>query len=371
MGASGIKKYYKGLEVIESPRYIIFGPDAIFETAEVLNMLGMSGKALVISGPTKTRKVAEMLTDHLLKEGFEVHQILTKEGDVEDVEKAIEEAKEFGADFLIGVGGGKPLDVTKLVSSVLGKRYVTVPTSAGHDGIASPSTGFVLGRTFREKFQMSFKARAPTGVIADTRIITEAPEITFKSGFGDLVAKLTAVRDWELAHKLKDEPYSEYAASMALLSAKIALDHASEIRPGLEESTRILVKALIGSGVAISIAGNSRPASGSEHMFSHALDLLAKEEGFKPAPHGIQCALGTIMMAYLQGQDWKKIREKLIEAGVPVTAKDAGLSEEHVIKALTIAHKIRNRYTILGESGLTETAARKLAKITGVIGGGK
>ncbi len=367
MSGPVIKKYYKGLEVIQSPRYIIFGPDALYETSKVLNMLDMRGKALIISGPSFTRKIAEKLLDHLSREGFEVFHLVTERGDVNDVESAINKAREVKADFLIGVGGGKPLDVTKLTSAVLEKRYVTVPTSAGHDGIASPSTGFILGREFREKFDINVRSQSPTGVIADTKIISEAPEITFKSGFGDLVAKLTAVRDWELAHKLKDEPYSEYAASMALLSAKIALDHASEIKPGLEESTRILVKALIGSGVAISIAGSSRPASGSEHMFSHALDLLAKEEGFTPAPHGIQCALGTIMMAYIQGQNWKEIREKLVEAGVPVTAKEAGLKSEHVIKALTMAHKIRNRYTILGETGLTENAARKVAKITGVI----
>ncbi len=367
MSGSVITKYYKGLEVIQSPRYIIFGPNALYETSKVLNMLDMRGRTLIISGPSVTRRIAERLVDHLNEESFEVYHLVTEKGDIKDVERAIEEAKRVKVDFLIGVGGGKPLDVTKLVSSFLEKRYVTVPTSAGHDGIASPSTGFILGREFNERFNIRVKYQSPTGVIADTKIISEAPEITFKSGFGDLVAKLTAVRDWELAHKLKDEPYSEYAASMALLSAKIALDHASEIKPGLEESTRILVKALIGSGVAISIAGSSRPASGREHIFSHALDLLAKEEKFTPAPHGIQCALGTIMMAYLQGQNWREIREKLIEAGVPVTAKEAGLKEEHVIKALMIAHKIRDRYTILGETGLTENAARRLAKITGVI----
>jgi len=356
----------KGLEKIESPRYIIFGPNAMGRTAEILSSLGMTGSAVVVSGASMTAEVAEELISTLEGE-VRAHHVVASEGGIEDVLKAVREARRVGADFLIGVGGGKPLDVTKLAAAELGVRYAVVPTSASHDGIASPAVNFSLSRQAEARLGGLRGMEAPTAVIADTRIISRAPPETFKSGFGDLIAKFTAVRDWELAHKLKDEPYSEYAASMSLLSAKIATDHASEIKSGLEESTRILVKALIGSGVAISIAGSSRPASGSEHMFSHALDMLCAEEGVRPAPHGIQVALGTIMMAYLQGQDWKWIREKLKEAGVPITAEEAGIGPDLVVKALTVAHKVRDRYTILGVSGLTPRAAEKLARATGVI----
>ncbi len=356
----------KGLEKIESPRYIIFGPNALRRTAEILHSLGLTGTAVVVSGSSVTADVARDLID-MLEGDMKVYHVIARQGGIDDVLKVIKEGEERNADFLIGVGGGKPLDVTKLAAAKLGVRYAVVPTSASHDGIASPAVNFSLSRQAESRFGKIRELEAPTAVVADTKVINRAPPETFKSGFGDLVAKFTAVRDWELAHKLKDEPYSEYAASMSLLSAKIATDHASEIKSGLEESTRILVKALIGSGVAISIAGSSRPASGSEHMFSHALDAIAAEEGVKPAPHGIQVALGTIMMAYLQGQDWKWIREKLREAGVPTTAEEAGLRPDLVVKALTVAHKIRSRYTILGVTGLTPTAAEKLARATGVI----
>ncbi len=356
----------KGLEKIESPRYIIFGPNALTKTAEILHSLGLTGRAVIVSGASVTAEVAGDLIG-MLESDMVVRHVVADGGGIDDALRVIREAKNVEADFLIGVGGGKPLDITKLAAANLGVRYAVVPTSASHDGIASPAINFSLSKQAQERLGSVGGMEAPTAVVADTRIINRAPPETFKSGFGDLVAKFTAVRDWELAHKLKDEPYSEYAASMSLLSAKIATDHASEIKSGLEESTRILVKALIGSGVAISIAGSSRPASGSEHMFSHALDAIAAEEGGKPAPHGVQVALGTIMMAYLQGQDWKWIRDKLREAGVPTTAEEAGLRPDLVVKALTLAHRIRNRYTILGVTGLTPTAAEKLARATGVI----
>ncbi len=123
------------------------------------------------------------------------------------------------------------------------------------------------------------------------------------------------------------------------------------------------MKALVASGVAMSIAGSSRPASGSEHKFSHALDEVAP----KPALHGEQCGVGTIMCMYLHGGNWQEIRSSLETIGAPTNAAQLGIEEEYIIEALLHAHTIRpERYTILG-TGLTREAAEKVAKITGVI----
>ena len=117
--------------------------------------------------------------------------------------------------------------------------------------------------------------------------------------------------------------------------------------------------------MAISIAGTSRPASGSEHLFSHALDKILD----KPALHGEQCGIGTIMMMYLHGGDWKAIRDSLKAVQAPTTAGEVGISEDDIIEALILAHKIRpERYTILGDNGISKEAAYELAHKTGVIG---
>jgi len=118
------------------------------------------------------------------------------------------------------------------------------------------------------------------------------------------------------------------------------------------------------SGMAMSIAHSSRPASGSEHLFAHALESIAPGK----ALHGEMVGVGTIMMMYLHGGDWKRIRDALRMIGAPITARELGVEEEDIIWALTHAHKMRKRYTILGMRGLTKEAARKLAQITGVIG---
>jgi glycerol-1-phosphate dehydrogenase [NAD(P)+] len=142
------------------------------------------------------------------------------------------------------------------------------------------------------------------------------------------------------------------------------MENAKEIRKKDERSAWIVVKALVSSGVAISIGGSSSSASGSEHKFSHALDKIATN----PALHGEQCGIGTIMMTYLYGEDWQRIQDVLKGIGAPTNARDLGIKDEYIIEALTHAHKINpDRYTILGDSGLTYEAAERLAMITEVI----
>ena len=196
------------------------------------------------------------------------------------------------------------------------------------------------------------------------QIISRSPYKFTASGCGDIVAKHTAVRDWGLAHKVKGEYYGEYAANLALMSAKLVMKHANIIKEEKEEGLRIVLEALVSCGVAMSIAGSSRPCSGSEHLFSHALDFLVP----KTALHGEQCGVGSIMMSYLWKADWKAIKEKLRVIGVPTTSAELGIDDEYIIKALTLAHEIRpDRYTILDVKRLNNRVAKEVAHATGVI----
>ena len=197
----------------------------------------------------------------------------------------------------------------------------------------------------------------------DIDVIKKAPKKLLASGCGDLIANIIAVKDWQLGHEKKNEYYGRYAADLALMSAKIVMENSSEFaKNGLE--ARVIVEGLISAGVASCIAGSSRPCSGAEHLFSHALDKIVPDVGL----HGEKCGIGSIMMAKLQGQDWKKIAKTLKDVGAPTKAKQIGLEPEQVIEALTIAQKLRpDRYTILQEAKLTKQKARNLAKSTSVI----
>lgn len=209
------------------------------------------------------------------------------------------------------------------------------------------------------------RAVEPTAVVADIDVIASAPRRLNVAGAGDVIGKFTAVADWRLAHLLRNEYYGEYSASLALLSAKHIVRYKDVIAKDKVSGARVILEALISSSVAMGIAGSTRPASGSEHLFSHALDMILS----KPALHGEQVGVGTILMSKLHRLNWRKVRRVLRDIGAPVTARELGVPEDAIVEALTIAHKIRpERYTILGTDGLSREAAEKLALETGVIG---
>jgi len=343
---------------MELPREVLLGEDLKDKVSQVAKRLKLGENVLILYGP-KTKEIAGKDVEMYLKNFFHVKNLLIKEASMKNVQKALETIRNENMDWVLGVGGGSIIDVAKLASFKADVPFISFPTTASHDGIASANASI---RDLEAK--TSIKARPPVAVIADVNIIKTAPYRYLAAGVGDMISNLTAVKDWELAHKIKGEYFSEYAASLSLMSAKMVIKNANIIRLGNEESVRKAIKGLISSGVAMSIAGSSRPASGAEHLFSHALDAIVP----KPALHGEQCGVGTIIMAYLHGLNWKKIRETLKRVGAPTNAYELEIDPEFIIEALTIAHTIRpERYTILGKDGLTKEAAEKAAKITGVI----
>lgn len=342
---------------IELPREVWMGPRVLAHVANVCGRLCPGRRALIVADPITFRLVGGKVERQLERAKFQANHILIQRADMATVARVRRLAK-GKVDFLLGVGGGKCVDVAKLASFQESRPFVSVPTAASHDGIAS-SRASIRG----ERKPTSIETHAPIAIIADTLVIKRAPHRLLAAGCGDLVANFTAVRDWQLAHRLKGEPYSEYAATLSLVGAQIVMENAEIISRHTEESVRKVVKALISSSVAMAIAGSSRPASGAEHLFSHALDITAP----KLALHGEQCGVGAIMMAYLHGEDWQAIRRALQTIGAPTNARELGIPAKHIIKALTIAHRIRpERYTIL-KSGLKRRAAEQLARTTGVI----
>lgn len=344
---------------MQLPREVIVGNGTIERVAKICLRLGFTESALIIAGP-KTYDVAGKTVKAILeKEGLEVSTFLVESATVKDVETVEEKIKILKPQVVFGVGGGTKIDIAKLSSARQGVPFISVPTTASHDGIASP---FSSVKGFEKPY--SIVAQAPLAIIADTNIIMKAPWRSSISGCGDVIAKFTAVKDWKLAHKEKGEYYGGYAASLALMSAKLVMQNAEMIKPENEEGLRVLLEALISCGVSMSIAGSSRPCSGSEHLFSHAFDMIKPNH----AMHGEKCGVGTIMMAYLHRAHWRRIRDTLKSLGAPINAGELEVGEKDVIKALEIAATMRlERYTILNKLNLNRERFKRLAKVTEVI----
>jgi len=339
---------------MELPTKVLIGAGVVSELWEFVRGSAGRKRPVIAAGPNVRALVQESI-DRALK--GRADWVTVDAADMPSVELVMGAAS--GSGCIIGVGGGKSVDVGKLAAFRKGLPFFSVPTSASHDGISSP---FASIRGLDRPF--SVRAKPPLGILADVDVIASSPRNLLAAGCGDLVAKLTAVRDWELAHRKTGEYYGNYAAHLALMSASVVTERSRTIGAFKKDGVRELVEALISAGVAAGIAGSSRPCSGAEHLFSHYLDLSAPGVGL----HGEKCGLGTIMMAKLQGLDWELVRSSLRNVHAPTTAREIGISESQVVEALLRASSIRpERFTILTARRLNREQATRLAKSTGVI----
>ena len=342
------------------PRVVLAGHGVLNDLGTTCRQFDFADRGAVVTGPKTAELAGNRAAEILRKEGFDVAVIIAKEATESEVDRVAAEASERSARFLIAAGGGSKIDITKVVAHRLHIPFVSLPTSAAHDGISSPRASL-----HGSERTTSIDAAVPIGIIADTEVIVQAPFRLLASGCADVISNVTAVLDWHLAVRLKNEEFSSTAATLSEYAAREIMDHAASIKPGLEESVWIAIRPMIVAGIAMSVAGSSRPCSGSEHLFSHALDRVASH----PSLHGDQCGVGAVMMMYLHGGDWQRVQSALRTIGAPTSAKELGVTSEEIVNALVLAHTLRpERYTILGDNGLTRDAAERLASRTGVIG---
>ena len=340
--------------IFELPRRIALGNGVLDGIDNDYQMLGITGRPLVLVDETTFQIAGFRVVKSLAPWNPKVEMV--SDSTTQEVERITDIAGRFSC--VISVGGGKIIDVGKVAAHRLNNHFISVPTAPSHDGIAS-SGASITGSDGK----VSIRARPPLAVIADTGVLMKAPPRLIAAGAADALTNLTSVQDWKLARDSKGEHYSDYSAYLAKSSAKTILRSAKQIGSRTERGIRDLMEALLTSSIAMSMAGSSRPASGAEHAFSHVLDSLGS-----PALHGEQCGVGSIMTSYLQGRDWKLIRDTLREVGAPTTARELNISDRLVIKAFVDARKSRDRYSILDEKLLDEEGAMEVAKATGVIG---
>ncbi|QLD88492.1 NAD(P)-dependent glycerol-1-phosphate dehydrogenase [Natronomonas salina] len=345
---------------IRLPRSVVVGHGVLDRTVEAVEELYLDGRPLIVTSPTPKDLAADRLVATFEDAGFDPAVTVVEEASFAAVEGVLETAREADTGFLIGLGGGKPIDIAKMAADELGVGFVSVPTAASHDGIVS-GRGSVPDGDSRH----SVAADPPLAVVADTELIANSPWRLTTAGCADIISNYTAVKDWQLANRLKNVEYSEYAGALSQMTAELLVEQSDAIKRGLEESAWVVVKALVSSGVAMSIAGSSRPASGAEHLISHQLDRIAPDA----ALHGHQVGVAAIVTEYLhsgEGGDWRRVRDALAGIDAPTTAAELDVSDEQFLQATTTAHEIRDRYTILGD-GIEEAAAVEAATKTGVL----
>ena len=333
------------MQISELPRKIIVERGAIQKIKEVAGGFGSKFLVVVDAG-------TEGIGGKRIAEGLGCRTFVIKDSTLEEVKRVEKE----NADCIVSFGGGKVLDVGKLAAFNKGVHFVSCPTACSNDGIAS-KTASITANGKKE----SFTAASPDAIVADLDILIKAPYRLTASGAADVVSNYTAVEDWRLAVKTGEE-YSESIAGLSLMAADLVCKSAKSIRNMEENGIKNLVWGLIFSGATASLFGSSRPASGAEHIFSHALDSLGSK-----GLHGEQVGVGTIFFSYLQGKEWGRIKKVLGDVGAPTTAKGIGVGKDLFVQAMLMAKDIRKRYTILDEKPLDRELVIKIAGETGIF----
>jgi len=236
---------------------------------------------------------------------------------------------------VVGLGGGRALDVAKYVATLGRLPYFAVPTSLSNDGFCSPQSSLLVQGKRR-----SLPAAIPYGLVIDTAVCREAPLALTLSGIGDLVAKFTAVRDWKLAFHACGEPVDDFAALLSDGSVHAYMSHPTFDASGM----RLLATALMMNGIAMVMSGSSRPASGSEHLISHALDQISD----RPRLHGLQVGVASYLISRLQGEHHDLIDRLFRATGFWETIAADPFSKSDWLQAVRIAPTMKNSfYTVL------------------------
>ncbi|MBI2173145.1 MAG: iron-containing alcohol dehydrogenase [Candidatus Aenigmarchaeota archaeon] len=260
-------------------------------------------------------------------------------------------------DFIIGAGGGRSIDAAKYTAFLAKKPWVAFPTILSHDGVVSSRA--VLNDSGSKA---SVQAKEPAAIVVDLKIIEKAPYRFLAAGVGDLLSNVSAVEDWKLAAARGKEPFRPFISRLSLLAADSVIDSTEEIKSVKSGGIETVLWGLIASGFAMNLHGSSRPCSGSEHNFSHALEALGAG-----ALHGEQVAIGTLVSMRLQEKDWESMRNTMEGFGIPVTAEGVGISEDMAIDALHDAKSVRDRFTVLNLHDMSREKCRSILEEVGII----
>lgn len=263
---------------------------------EMMKSLNIAKPFIVCDNNTKHIVLEEVLP--ILKENHGTYSVFEICGEeIEPDEKTIGQMVmnfDYQCDGILAVGSGVINDCCKIVAHIAQKPYMIVATAPSMDGYVSDTASMVSGGV-----KVSLAAPAAKGIIADTDIFKKAPEVLLKAGLGDMLAKYTAIAEWRLSHLINEEYYCPHVAELVRYSLNKCVQHAPKLLEQDADAANGVMEGLVLSGIAMSFAKCSRPASGLEHYFSHMWEMMALEQGEKSELHGVQVGIGTYLTLLL------------------------------------------------------------------------
>lgn len=302
---------------------VVRGPDAVMAA---MSDLARPGARLLVahSGARSATGYGTTIAVGALESGYAVETCVVDTNSEAAVAAVVAAIDAFRPDFVLGVGGGRVVDTAKLAAARRQAHVVTIPTQLASDAICSP-VAIILDH---DRHQHSVGAQMPAAIIVDMGVVGSAPARTWLAGLGDLVSNLSAVKDWRRAHETHGVEFDDFACLTSEAAALLVIEDDADL--AADDYRQKLIRGLILSGLAMEMAGSSRPASGSEHLISHALDEILPS----PGTHGLQVAVGAIAAGLIRGEDIGRQLAFYRSVGLPMTPADLDISVDDFLAAV-------------------------------------
>lgn len=319
-----------GMEHELTIKDLVIGSGVIKNTGEILLRNGF-GKKLLLVADNNTLKAADGVIDALkdFDLEFRIYENL-REATVAQV-KVIEELLEDN-DGVISVGSGSLNDICRKASANANKPLCIFATAASMDGFASYSSPLTDGN-----FKITYPAKSPEVIIADTKILASAPNELKSAGFGDMVGKYVGLIDWQVSALISGEYYCEKVANLTRLATDRIMALCDRITADDEESAVAVFEALLLTGIGMGFTKTSRPASGTEHILSHFWECKKLLDGKLSDFHGKKVGVATllIMKEYEKLYQLKSVKAKKEEIDWADVHAHYGALKDEVIKLNT------------------------------------
>ncbi|MCX5401084.1 iron-containing alcohol dehydrogenase family protein [Streptomyces sp. NBC_00102] len=335
--------------LIPSPLVVDIRRGAMDDLAGVLHdqRISTSGKLAIAISDGSGRALKERLAP--LLPGADWYSV--SDGTIDSAVRLANGIKGNRYDAVVGLGGGKIIDVAKYAAARVGLPLVAVATNLSHDGLCSP-----VATLDNDNGRGSYGVPTPIAVVIDLDVVRRAPARYIRSGIGDAVSNISCVADWELAQRINGEEVDGLAAAMARQAGEAVLRHPGDIAD--DEFLKVLAEGLVLTGISMAVAGDSRPASGACHEINHAFDLLHPS---RAASHGEQVGLGACFAMHLRGAhvQSQQMADVFRRHGLPVLPEEIGFTADEFVEVVDFAPRTRpGRFTILEHLNLSTDQIR-------------
>ncbi len=310
-------------------KYLKIAPGAVNYVGDAVRAIGCK-KPFIICDKNTYEAAAKTVSKVLESENIPHTVFVVPQGDLNKLEPderalgSIAMTYDTSCDMIIAVGSGVINDLSKVFSYDLGIPQMIVGTAPSMDGFASNSSSMVVNGV-----KTTLYNRCPAAIVLDIDIMKNAPMRMLWAGLGDMVAKYISLCEWRIAHLVIGEYYCEHVAELMRNALKRIMAASDGLKDRSAEAVQAVSEGLVLSGMAMSFAKVSRPASGLEHYFSHMWEMLALERGEESELHGIQVGVGTCLTMKIY-EDIKKLTPSMEKGMAAMKAFDKETWEARV-----------------------------------------